>query len=69
MFCWRKLCLIVCCRHGGFNADVFDVHLEIVTATIALYNAVCSGLLPTPTKPHYTFNLRDVGKVFQVCSA
>ena len=38
--------------------------------TIDLYYAVQRELLPTPTKSHYTFNLRDVSKVFQmVCSA
>jgi dynein heavy chain, axonemal len=37
----------------------------VVRATISLYNAIVKGMLPTPSKPHYTFNLRDVGKVFQ----
>jgi dynein heavy chain, axonemal len=37
----------------------------IVSATIGVYNTIADQLLPTPSKPHYTFNLRDLGKVFQ----
>ena len=37
----------------------------MVKATIDTYNAVVGGLLPTPVKSHYTFNLRDVSKVMQ----
>ena len=39
--------------------------VPIVAATIFVYNASIDSLLPTPSKPHYTFNLRDLGKVFQ----
>lgn len=39
--------------------------LQLVTATIQLYNAIRTELLPTPNKSHYTFNLRDMGKVVQ----
>jgi dynein heavy chain, axonemal len=35
----------------------------IVRASIAVYNAVLDNLKPTPSKPHYTFNLRDMSKV------
>ena len=37
----------------------------IVTATLQMYLTISKELLPTPAKPHYTFNLRDFGKVFQ----
>jgi dynein heavy chain len=36
-----------------------------VGATISIYNKIVAELLPTPAKSHYTFNLRDISKVFQ----
>lgn len=38
-----------------------------VAATIDMYSQIKEnkGLKPIPTKFHYTFNLRDVAKVFQ----
>ena len=38
---------------------------KIVISSIELYNRLKNGLLPTPKKFHYTFNLRDLSKVFQ----
>ncbi|XP_074517159.1 dynein axonemal heavy chain 1 [Sebastes fasciatus] len=37
----------------------------LVDATIRVYSTITSQLLPTPAKSHYTFNLRDLSKVFQ----
>jgi dynein heavy chain len=37
--------------------------VQLVAATVQLYNAIRAELLPTPNKSHYTFNLRDMGKV------
>ncbi|KAG3118423.1 Dynein heavy chain 6, axonemal [Phytophthora idaei] len=37
----------------------------VISSVIEIYNRVTIELLPTPNKFHYTFNLRDVSKVFQ----
>jgi len=37
----------------------------VVAATIEVYQKISQELLPTPAKFHYTFNLRDISKVFQ----
>ena len=37
----------------------------MVAATIEVYNTIRAQLLPTPTKSHYTYNMRDLSKVFQ----
>lgn len=37
----------------------------LVEATVMVYSTITSQLLPTPAKSHYTFNLRDLSKVFQ----
>lgn len=43
---------------------------NIVTATQIVYAGVEERLRPIPIKSHYTFNLRDMSKIFQgVCSA
>ena len=48
-----------------FGDEVQSVGTSIVNATINVYYAALDSLRPTPEKPHYTFNLRDVSKVVQ----
>lgn len=37
----------------------------LVKATVEMYNTIRRELLPTPAKSHYTYNMRDMSKVFQ----
>jgi dynein heavy chain len=48
-----------------FPADVKALTSSMVDSTIEVYTRICADLLPTPAKSHYTFNLRDLSKVFQ----
>jgi len=48
-----------------FTDDVKALARTVVAITIKLYDCMCSEMLPTPSKSHYTFNLRDVSKVTQ----
>ena len=36
----------------------------IVKTTVDMYLKISKELLPTPKKSHYTFNLRDISKIF-----
>jgi len=45
--------------------DVAGAAPSAVSATLEVYNTVLKEMLPTPAKSHYTFNMRDVAKVFQ----
>jgi dynein heavy chain len=49
-------------RSNEFLSNLGD---KLMTASIEVYKTVCAQLLPTPSKSHYTFNLRDLSKVFQ----
>ncbi|VDM31966.1 unnamed protein product [Hydatigera taeniaeformis] len=44
---------------------LLDKVKPLVKASVSVYTTVQSQLLPTPAKSHYTFNLRDLSKVFQ----
>jgi len=55
---------------GGFSAKIAESLGQLVDSTQIVYNSVAETLKPTPSKSHYTFNLRDISKIFQgVCSA
>ena len=49
----------------GFANPVKQLSGAAVQATLNIYNTIAASLLPTPAKSHYTFNLRDLSKVFQ----
>jgi dynein heavy chain len=53
----------------GFLADSPHKGLDklapsIVKTTVDMYLRLKEKFLPTPKKSHYTFNLRDISKVF-----
>ena len=48
-----------------YTAGVQSMKGSLVDATIKVYQGTIAQFKPTPTKSHYTYNLRDVSKVFQ----
>jgi len=52
-------------RARGFPEGVASLDGALVTATIEMYNTIRAELLPTPSKSHYTFNMRDMSRVVQ----
>ena len=61
---------IVAAYLGDFGEKIAANLSHIVDMTLNVYNTVAAELKPTPNKSHYTFNLRDISKVFQgLCSA
>lgn len=48
-----------------FVPDVREKCVSVVKASVELFQKIRKELLPTPTRSHYTFNLRDLSKVFQ----
>lgn len=54
-------------RHHLSNSEGGLVNMvsSLVQASIELFNTIVLELLPTPSKSHYTFNLRDLAKIFQ----
>lgn len=49
---------------GGFTDAVKRSAETITSSTIEVYMRISKEKLPIPSKFHYTFNLRDVSKVF-----
>ncbi|KAH9277041.1 hypothetical protein BASA83_000559 [Batrachochytrium salamandrivorans] len=48
-----------------FSAEIKSSCEAIVNSAIEIYHRMCTELLPTPAKSHYTFNMRDLSKVVQ----
>ena len=55
--------------HKSFpgREDIYTLSSKIMDATISVYNIIRKELLPTPSKSHYQYNLRDFAKVVQGC--
>ena len=49
----------------SFSKPIQGLRDNLVSATIMAYRKVSEDFRPTPAKSHYTYNLRDVSKVFQ----
>lgn len=53
-----------------FSESVRNALPKVIEDVLSVYDRVKKELLPTPSKSHYTFNLRDIWRVFQgMCSA
>ena len=52
-------------QKAGVAEEVASMGPAIVSATVDIYQSIKRDLLPTPAKSHYTYNMRDLSKVFQ----
>ena len=52
-------------KANEFPTEVTQVVNTLSNATVTLWNKVKSTLLPSPSKFHYIFNLRDISRIFK----
>ncbi|TGZ44717.1 Dynein heavy chain 1, axonemal [Temnothorax longispinosus] len=45
--------------------ELYNLLDDVVNSTLKVFTIIRSEMLPIPDKSHYTFNLRDLSKVFQ----
>ena len=52
-------------KFSTFSEEIKSLTDLIALSTITLFNTLCVNFLPTPSKSHYIFNMRDISKVFE----
>jgi len=55
----------LCNNNPSFSKAIQGMKDSLVSNTIFIYRSISEKFRPTPAKSHYTYNLRDVSKVFQ----
>jgi dynein heavy chain, axonemal len=65
----KSMCTIFTSILHGFllvnGPSVAHISSSIVNSSVNIYLQIQKELLPTPLRSHYTFNLRDLSKIFQ----